>query len=201
MLDRSRRLRGVARTAQGRLHHGHDHDEDPGAEEVPEEDHGRPRLRLPARPTQRAGHRRHGARFRQPRLQRLGRTAAVHLVQEHDLSPRNSKRLRVCGGSHEPSTRLGQSGGLQHADRPAGGSGGVHSRGAAPAAARQPARLLAHPAGRLPAAARRPPVEAGGPHPIRIRPHGHHRVRPPAGRRRRPPCPPPKSPSFCSARA
>src|SRR5665811_680409 len=38
--------------------------------------------------------------------------------------PKNSKRLRVCGGRHEPATRLGQSGGLQHANRPAGGSGG-----------------------------------------------------------------------------
>src|ERR1019366_1507154 len=73
-LDRSRRLRDVAGTAQGRLYDRHDHDEDPGAEEVPQKDDGRPGLRLPASPTQRAGHRRHGPRFHRPRFQRLGRT-------------------------------------------------------------------------------------------------------------------------------
>ena len=138
-VDRSRRLRGVARTAQSRVHHRHDHDEDPGTEEVPEEDPGRPRLRLSPRPAQRAGHRRHGPRFRQPCLQRLGRTAAGAPGRgARPLTAKNWKRSRACGGSHEPATDLGQSGGLQHANRPAGRSGRVHSHGAATALAAQP---------------------------------------------------------------
>src|SRR6267142_1948386 len=74
--DRTRRLRGVAGTAKGRVHDCHDHDEDPGTEEVPEEDPGRSRLRLSSRPTERAGDRRHGPRFCEPCLQWLGRTAS-----------------------------------------------------------------------------------------------------------------------------
>src|SRR4029453_15720408 len=74
--DGARRLRGAARGAADRLHHGHDDDERAREEGAPQEEGRRTLVRLPAVAAAAAGDRRHGARVRGARVGGLGGAAA-----------------------------------------------------------------------------------------------------------------------------